>query len=143
MRRMVAALRRVDADTTLPTGRSYVDGGYVDSTSGETFDAVYPATNRVICAVEQAGDQGQVLVAGGGPDEGAAPGQLQVAARFGAGHARVGGVGQQRAAGGCPAGVGELGDGRLHLAQPRRRGRSLRINLLSALGCTLALGRAS
>lgn len=52
----MAATPRVDADTTLPTVRSYVDGGYVDSTSGETFDAVYPATNRVICAVEPAGD---------------------------------------------------------------------------------------
>ncbi|WP_423982966.1 betaine-aldehyde dehydrogenase [Ilumatobacter sp.] len=46
----------VDASTTLPTVRSYIDGRYVDSTSGETFDAVYPATNRTICVVEQAGD---------------------------------------------------------------------------------------
>jgi len=45
----------VSADTTLPTVRSYIDGGYVDSTSGERFDAVYPATNRTICEVEQAG----------------------------------------------------------------------------------------
>ena len=45
----------VTADSTLPTVRSYVDGRYVDSTSGETFDAVYPATNRTICDVEQAG----------------------------------------------------------------------------------------
>lgn len=46
----------VNADTTLSTVRSYIDGRYVDSTSGEMFDAVYPATNRVICGVEQAGD---------------------------------------------------------------------------------------
>ena len=46
---------RVTADSTLPTVRSYIDGGYVDSTSGETFDAVYPATNRKISDVEQAG----------------------------------------------------------------------------------------
>ncbi len=45
----------VSADTTLATQRSYIDGRWVDSTSGETFDTVYPATNRVICAVEQAG----------------------------------------------------------------------------------------
>ena len=48
-------MARVTADSTLPTVRSYIDGGYVDSTSGETFDAVYPATNRKICDVEQAG----------------------------------------------------------------------------------------
>ena len=47
----------VNADTTLPTIRSYIDGAYVDSTSGELFDAVYPATNRKICDVEQAGDR--------------------------------------------------------------------------------------
>ncbi|MFK7919821.1 MAG: betaine-aldehyde dehydrogenase [Ilumatobacter sp.] len=46
----------VNADTTLATVQSFIDGRYVDSSSGELFDAVYPATNRVICAVEQAGD---------------------------------------------------------------------------------------
>ncbi|MGA9279074.1 MAG: betaine-aldehyde dehydrogenase [Ilumatobacter sp.] len=52
----VMGMVSVDASTTLPTVRSYIDGRYVDSTSGETFDAVYPATNRTICVVEQAGD---------------------------------------------------------------------------------------
>jgi betaine-aldehyde dehydrogenase len=47
----------VNADTTLPTVRSYIDGRYVDSTSGETFETVYPATNRKICDVEQAGER--------------------------------------------------------------------------------------
>ena len=46
----------VNADSTLPTVRSYIGGTYVDATSGETFDAVYPATNRKVCDVEQAGD---------------------------------------------------------------------------------------
>ncbi len=45
----------VTAETTLPTVRSYIDGRYVDASSGETFDAVYPGTNRKICDVEQAG----------------------------------------------------------------------------------------
>lgn len=45
----------VHAGTTLDTQRSYIGGGFVDSTSGERFDAVYPATNRTICEVEQAG----------------------------------------------------------------------------------------
>jgi len=46
----------VSADTTLPTVRSYIDGGYVDSRSDERFDAIYPATNRMICDVEQSGE---------------------------------------------------------------------------------------
>ena len=45
----------VDANSTLPTVRSYIDGRYVDSSSGEVFGAVYPATNRKVCDVEQAG----------------------------------------------------------------------------------------
>ncbi len=45
----------VTAETTLPTVRSYIGGRYVDASSGETFDAVYPGTNRKICDVEQAG----------------------------------------------------------------------------------------
>lgn len=45
----------VNAETTLPIQRSFIGGRYVDSTSGETFDAVYPGTNRKICDVEQAG----------------------------------------------------------------------------------------
>jgi betaine-aldehyde dehydrogenase len=47
----------VTADTTLPTVRSYIGGRYVDASSGETFDAVYPGTNRKICDVEQAGSR--------------------------------------------------------------------------------------
>ena len=46
----------VDADTSLPILRSYIDGGPVPSSSGETFTTVFPATDRVICEVEQAGD---------------------------------------------------------------------------------------
>lgn len=45
----------VTADSTLPTVRSYIDGRYFPSTSNKTFVAVYPATNRTICEVEQAG----------------------------------------------------------------------------------------
>ena len=45
----------VTADSTLPTVQSYIDGGYVPSTSDEKFAALYPATNRTICDVEQAG----------------------------------------------------------------------------------------
>lgn len=46
----------VNAHTTLPTQRLYIDGEYVDATSGETFQTINPATNRVICDVQQAGD---------------------------------------------------------------------------------------
>jgi len=45
----------VTADSTLPTVQSYIDGRYFPSTSNKTFVAVYPATNRTICEVEQAG----------------------------------------------------------------------------------------
>jgi betaine-aldehyde dehydrogenase len=45
----------VNADSVLETQRSFIDGRYVSSSTGETFDTVYPGTNRVICAVEQAG----------------------------------------------------------------------------------------
>ena len=44
----------VNASTTLPTQQLYVNGGYVDATSGETFQTINPATNRVICEVQQA-----------------------------------------------------------------------------------------
>lgn len=44
----------VNASTTLPTQRLYIGGGYVDATSGETFTTLDPATNRVICNVQQA-----------------------------------------------------------------------------------------
>ena len=39
----------------MPERRSYIDGRYVDSTSGETFATVNPATGEVICNVQQAG----------------------------------------------------------------------------------------
>lgn len=44
----------VNAATRLPTQRLYIDGGFVDATSGETFTTVNPATNHVICEVQQA-----------------------------------------------------------------------------------------
>ncbi len=47
----------VNADTVLDTRRSFIGGESVSSTSGETFDTRYPGTNRVICAVEQAGQR--------------------------------------------------------------------------------------
>ncbi len=44
----------VNASTTLPTQQLYVNGRYVDATSGETVQTINPATNRVICEVQQA-----------------------------------------------------------------------------------------
>ncbi len=46
----------IHADTTLPTQRLFIGGEFVDATSGETFDTVNPATNRVIAVVEQASE---------------------------------------------------------------------------------------
>ena len=46
----------VNASTTLPTQQLFIDGAYVDATSGETFTTVNPATNRAICDVQQASE---------------------------------------------------------------------------------------
>ena len=45
----------VTADTTLSVRRSFIDGEFVESTSGETFDTRHPGTGHVIADVEQAG----------------------------------------------------------------------------------------
>ncbi|NNE72172.1 MAG: aldehyde dehydrogenase family protein, partial [Acidimicrobiales bacterium] len=52
----MTASQYVNADTTLPTRQSFIDGAYVASTSGETFECINPATNRKVCDVEQAGE---------------------------------------------------------------------------------------
>ena len=46
----------VGADTTLPEQRLFIGGEFTDATSGETFDTINPATNRVIAAVQQASE---------------------------------------------------------------------------------------
>ncbi len=46
----------VNADTTLPEQQMFIGGAFVDATSGETFDTVNPATNRVIAQVQQASE---------------------------------------------------------------------------------------
>lgn len=43
------------ADTKLPTQQSFIGGGYVASTSGETFETRHPGNDSVICDVEVAG----------------------------------------------------------------------------------------
>lgn len=42
-------------ETTLPVQKSYVDGAYIDSTSGRTFVTRHPGNGRAICDVEVAG----------------------------------------------------------------------------------------
>ncbi|HKY48033.1 MAG TPA: betaine-aldehyde dehydrogenase [Acidimicrobiia bacterium] len=39
----------------LPEQKLYIDGGYVDATSGETFETINPATGQVITTVQHAG----------------------------------------------------------------------------------------
>ncbi|HSL25372.1 MAG TPA: betaine-aldehyde dehydrogenase [Acidimicrobiia bacterium] len=39
----------------LPEQRLYIDGGYVDATSGETFETINPATGEAIASVQHAG----------------------------------------------------------------------------------------
>lgn len=46
----------VGADTTLPEQRLFIGGEFTDATSGETFDTINPATNRVIASVQQASE---------------------------------------------------------------------------------------
>jgi len=38
----------------LPEQKLYIDGGYVDASSGKTFDTVNPATGEIICKVQKA-----------------------------------------------------------------------------------------
>lgn len=40
--------------TTLPTQKLFIDGHYVDATSGEEFESVNPATGEVICKIQAA-----------------------------------------------------------------------------------------
>lgn len=40
--------------TTLPLQKLYIDGQYVDATSGEEFESVNPATGEVICKIQAA-----------------------------------------------------------------------------------------
>ena len=42
--------------TTLPTQQSYVRGGYLESTSGKTFETRHSGNDHVICEVEEAGE---------------------------------------------------------------------------------------
>lgn len=46
---------KYDAQTTLPTQRSFVNGDYIDSTSGKSFVTRHPGNDQVICEVEEAG----------------------------------------------------------------------------------------
>lgn len=52
---MSIAIPSVSATSTLDRQRSYIGGRYVDAVEPELFDTSNPATNAVICAVEQAG----------------------------------------------------------------------------------------
>jgi aldehyde dehydrogenase (NAD+) len=52
------------AKITLPNGKSYaqptglfINNEFVKAKSGKTFDTINPATNKVICAVQEAGDE--------------------------------------------------------------------------------------
>jgi len=45
-----------NTNSTLPTQRSYIGGGYVSNKSGDTFETRYPGTDRLICDVEFAGE---------------------------------------------------------------------------------------
>ena len=39
---------------TLPEQKLYIDGGYVNATSGETFETLNPANGELICTVQKA-----------------------------------------------------------------------------------------
>jgi betaine-aldehyde dehydrogenase len=41
--------------SALPEQRLYIDGGYVEARSGESFETLNPATAEVLCRVQQAG----------------------------------------------------------------------------------------
>lgn len=52
---MSIAIPSVSSTTKLDRQRSYIGGRYVDAVEPELFDCINPATNAVICSVEQAG----------------------------------------------------------------------------------------
>ncbi len=41
--------------STLPEQKLYIDGGYVEAKSGESFETLNPATGEILCRVQQAG----------------------------------------------------------------------------------------
>lgn len=45
----------LNADSTLPGQRSYIDGRYVDAADARTFETRYPGDGHVICEVQEAG----------------------------------------------------------------------------------------
>ncbi|MGI4982027.1 MAG: aldehyde dehydrogenase family protein, partial [Janthinobacterium lividum] len=44
----------MSASTVLPLQRLFIDGAYIDATSGETFDTLDPATGETLATVQQA-----------------------------------------------------------------------------------------
>ena len=52
---MSKTANRYGPETTLPIQQSYVDGGYLPSTSAQSFVTRHPGNDRVICDVEIAG----------------------------------------------------------------------------------------
>lgn len=44
-------------DSTLPVQKLFINGAFIDATSGVTFADINPATNRTICEVQQAAQQ--------------------------------------------------------------------------------------
>jgi hypothetical protein len=46
----------------MPEQKLYIDGGYVDATSGECFETINPASGRVITTVQHAAGQSDALV---------------------------------------------------------------------------------
>ncbi len=43
------------AETSLPVQRSFINGDYLPSSSGQTFETRHPGNGRVICEIEEAG----------------------------------------------------------------------------------------
>ena len=51
----MAMADKYNSETTLPVQQSFINGRYVASTSGQTFQSRHPGTGHVICDVEVAG----------------------------------------------------------------------------------------
>jgi hypothetical protein len=49
-----AIMNVIDMDVSLIETRLFINGKFVNSVSGKTFDTVDPATEQVICAVQEA-----------------------------------------------------------------------------------------
>ena len=53
----IATVPVAPAPSDVPAGRLFIDGGWCDAASGETFDVHYPGTGEVLTRCAEAGEE--------------------------------------------------------------------------------------